>query len=97
MLGGMDLLMTKAPWTDDEVAALNGYQVVGVMHPFTCGRDGHAATPENPTGGSPDLVATNAGWVCPDPACEYTQNWAHEFMLTKEARTPWFDCLGPHR
>ncbi|WP_138964233.1 hypothetical protein [Streptomyces sp. YIM 121038] len=26
------------------------------------------------------LDATHSGWICPDPACEYTQDWAHAFM-----------------
>jgi hypothetical protein len=26
------------------------------------------------------LVATPRGWICRD--CEYTQNWAHDFMLS---------------
>lgn len=25
------------------------------------------------------LIATEKGWVC--PVCDYTQNWAHDFMV----------------
>ena len=57
-----------APFTPEQVAALNEYQEGGYMHPFTCGTDKCRET----------LVATEAGWVC--PACDYTQNWAHSFM-----------------
>ena len=61
--------MIKSPFTPEQVKKLNEYQEGGWMHPFTCGgcsnRDG--------------LIATEAGWICPD--CDYTQDWAHEFML----------------
>ena len=59
--------MLKAPFSDSEVNLLNKFQQSGCFHPFTC---------ENGCG---DLVATNEGWVC--SSCDYTQNWAHEFML----------------
>lgn len=63
----------KVPWTAEQVDALNQYQRAGFMHPFTCpGHDG---------GGDTDLVATRAGWICCH--CDYRQDWAHEFMLTK--------------
>lgn len=43
------------------------------MHPFTCPalnhHEGHPST----------LIATQDGWVC--PSCDYTQVWAHDFML----------------
>ena len=66
--------MIKAPWTDEQVKNLNDYQGAGVFHPFTCGG----------TNCREDLVATPTGWVC--PKCDYTQNWAHDFMLTGEWR-----------
>lgn len=56
------------PWTDDQVRALNAYQRRGDRHPFTCGGEYCGA----------NLVATRDGWKCPD--CNYTQNWAHDFM-----------------
>lgn len=58
-----------APFTADQVASLNAYQVAGVCHPFTCGNDsGHHV-----------LVAFfDEGWRCLD--CDYTQNWAHAWM-----------------
>jgi hypothetical protein len=72
-----------APWTLQQVDALNGYQRAGRFHPFTCGGDrgdyNHVLYSvqhgESETG---LLVATTQGWIC--PACSYTQNWAHEFM-----------------
>lgn len=60
----------KAPWTEEQVAFLNEYQQVGFMHPFTCGNEGCRN----------DLVATKNGWICSDPDCNYTQDWAHDFM-----------------
>lgn len=70
---------STAPWTPEEVEALNAYQEGGWFHPFTCGRCRDA----DPRWPSPDehlLVATEAGWIC--PTCDYTQDWAHEFMFT---------------
>jgi len=48
------------------------------MHPFTCGnRDDH---PEI-AGDKGVLVPTTRGWIC--PICDYTQDWAHDFMMRK--------------
>lgn len=58
----------RAPFTDDQVAALNAFQDSGVFHPFTCG---NCRT---------DLIATKDGWKCPDHDCDYKQDWAHAFM-----------------
>ena len=63
-----------APWTAEQVQALNDYQQRGKMHPFTCGA-------EHATGVSPVLDATASGWICPDPECTYTQTWAWSHML----------------
>lgn len=60
-----------APFTVTQVENLNAYQRVGLMHPFTCGNAGSQ---------HPPLVATSKGWQCPVVDCDYTQNWAHEFM-----------------
>jgi hypothetical protein len=70
--------MYKAPWTEDEVKSLNDYQVSGVMHPFTCGT--------KDCGGL--LLARQDGWHCPD--CDYTQDWAHEWMTDGSWRQ--FEC-----
>jgi hypothetical protein len=59
-----------APFTHAQVTALNRWQKSSTVHPFTC-PDNHLA--------DRTLVATKAGWVC--PSCDYTQNWAHSFML----------------
>ena len=61
--------MKKAPFTQQEVDSLNNWQKLGYVHPFTCGND----SSHRP------LLATTDGWICQD--CDYTQDWAHEFML----------------
>lgn len=67
-----------APWSPNEVAALNDYQQAGWFHPFTCGiRDEHPSD-------EGILVATENGWVCPVESCDYTQTWAHAFMMMGE-------------
>lgn len=70
--------MSKALWTLEQVDCLNAYQRHGRFHPFTCpnrGEDGHQMR----HGDLGTLIATENGWVCPD--CDYTQDWAHDFML----------------
>lgn len=63
----------RAPFTVRQVAALNDWQASGRFHPFTCGkRDDHQSEGV--------LVATREGWVCEEPGCDYTQDWAHDFM-----------------
>lgn len=71
--------MSKAPWTEEQVACLNAYQAHGRYHPFTCpnrSEEGH----QERHGDLGVLVATTDGWVCPD--CDYTQDWAHDSMVT---------------
>lgn len=69
-----------APWSTDEVASLNEYQLSGAFHPFTCGpcRDTLDVREDDGSWNDRLLVATTAGWVC--PTCDYTQDWAHTFM-----------------
>jgi hypothetical protein len=64
--------MSNAPWTDDEVASLNGYQACGFAHPFT-GRRG-------PNGEETILIATRDGWVEREGG-PVVQTWAHSFMV----------------
>lgn len=72
----------KAPWTFEQVTALNEYQRRGDFHPFTCGnRDDHPMV----AGDKGVLIATTRGWIC--PYCDYTQDWAHEGMLNPPRRT----------
>ena len=60
-----------APWTEQQVAALNAFQRSGVMRPFTC---------EMPHRLHQTLIAEPDGWHCPDEQCDYRQTWAHAFM-----------------
>lgn len=59
----------KAPWTQEQVDALNAYQHLGNFHPYTC--------PYTHDWRSRRLLATVDGWVCVHPHCDYTQDWAH--------------------
>lgn len=77
-----------APWTVEQVNALNRFQQEANMHPFTCGAL-HAS------GQSPVLEATLAGWMCPDLTCDYVQDWAHAFMADPDA-WPKFPFGGRH-
>lgn len=71
-------------FTAEEVVSLNEFQRSGVFHPFTCGtKEKHGR------GDAEELVATLDGWVC--PSCDYTQNWAHEFMKDGS----WKKAAGP--
>jgi hypothetical protein len=82
----------RAPWTPAQVVALNSYQTEGAAHPFTCLNRGNAnhAQPNSP---DDILVATVRGWIC--PFCDYTQAWAHDFMVTSGpiALPPVLMCL----
>lgn len=74
--------MIEAPFTYEQVDALNRWQTRGDVHPFTCPNrtNGvHKARAER-GGDLGALLATPEGWICGD--CDYTQFWAHEFMLT---------------
>lgn len=61
-----------APFSADQVDALNLYQRSGFVHQFMCG---------NSHDGDRDLVATRAGWVCCH--CDYRQSWAHAWMTNE--------------
>jgi len=87
MVGGLNDAMTAAleaariihaPFTSEEVDALNAFQANDYVHPFTC-----------PTNHVPDRrpMATQAGWICPH--CDYKQDWAHGFMLENPLLQTW--------
>jgi len=67
----------RAPWTSEQVDALNAFQERGGMHPFTCGAEAHPVHLV--------LLAHRDGWRCSDPACGYRQDWAHAFMADPQA------------
>jgi hypothetical protein len=76
---GDDSRIIRAPWTDEQVAALNRFQTGGRMHPFTCRHRDQSGHVERPHADLGQLVATRDGWTCPD--CGYTQDWAHRMMV----------------
>lgn len=56
-------------WSEETCKALNRYQNLGIMHPYTCGNDSNHKV----------LVAKEDGWHCPD--CDYRQTTASKFMI----------------
>lgn len=66
---GIDFI--EAPFSSEQVDALNRYQRLGYVHEFTC--------PEHHGGADRTLYATKDGWRCPH--CAYQQDWAHRAML----------------
>lgn len=60
-----------APWTEEQVDALNRYQTEGCMHPFT----GEAG----PGGEERVLIATKEGWT-ETPGGPVVQTWAWRWM-----------------
>jgi hypothetical protein len=67
--------MMTAPWSEEQVAALNKYQKDGRMHPFTCPGEFEQCKAHR------ELIATTNGWVC--QCGKYKQNWAHEWMVMR--------------
>ncbi|WP_028164139.1 hypothetical protein [Bradyrhizobium elkanii] len=67
-------------FTPDEVVNLDFYQRHGNFHPFTCPNrnDGNHRIVGGDLGA---LFPTVRGWIC--PFCDYTQQWAHGFMLKR--------------
>ena len=65
-------VQVEAPWTDDQVASLNGWQKCGWVHPFTGTRGPH--------GEETVLIATRDGWIEKEGG-PVVQTWAHDFMV----------------
>lgn len=78
----------------DQVANLNAYQVAGRFHPFTC-PNRNRKTHRVFNGDLGALVATVRGWIC--PWCDYTQEWAHDFMCEPLLPDPVAEILADHR
>lgn len=69
----------KAPFTPEQVVALTAWQLSGYFHQFTCGdREGHPML----FGDAGVLIPTVRGWIC--QFCDYTQDWAHIFMVERK-------------
>jgi len=61
-----------APWTPEQIAALEEYQSGrsswgNIFHPYTCGNHSHVS-----------LIPTASGWHCSVPECDYAQTWAYD-------------------
>jgi hypothetical protein len=67
-------MSSEAPWTEEQVESLKGFQACEFFHPFTCNDAWCRAV----------LTPTTDGWVCFAPACamygRMQQNWCHEYM-----------------
>jgi hypothetical protein len=72
----MKIEVLRAPWDPAQVQSLNEFQHGGDMHGYTCPR--RSQTPHDP---SSQLLATPDGWVCPETGCQYTQDWAHAYVV----------------
>ena len=71
--------MTRAPFTEEQVAALNAAQANPNLHPYTCGSG--RRTDAAHLDGEGVLVATKTGWVC--PYCDYRQDWCHTLLTDR--------------
>jgi len=87
-----------APFTPEQVEALNKYQKSGAFHPFTCGISSlpvrsYKPNPncEKSNNGEGILIATAEGWIC--PCGNYKQNWAHAFMADEKLHPPTLDDM----
>ena len=65
-------------FTHEQVKHLDEWQRAGVMHPFTCPNRGDGNHFDNGVDLGA-LIPTTRGWIC--QCCDYTQDWAHDFML----------------
>lgn len=70
-------------WTKEQVAKLTEFQRCGWVHAFTCGDRGDHPVIDGDKG---VLVATTRGWIC--QCCDYTQDWAHDFMFNGAPPNP---------
>lgn len=84
----------EAPFTPEQVVALNAYQRSGVFHPFTCGKRHDHPADEIDKG---CLIATIHGWICPvcwDGSLNDLQKWAHSFMAKYLSATEFQKASG---
>jgi hypothetical protein len=79
----------EAPWTSEQVDALNCLQEHGPENPsrpkmrcwWPSHKSGRVLT------GGPLLMATTDGWVCPDPACgSGARRWTWPIDIARGAR-----------
>lgn len=79
-------------FTADQVENLAFNQTQGATHPFTCPNRGDGRH-RNAYGDLGALVATTRGWIC--PFCDYTQDWAHDFMANAKLDKSAFSWASP--
>ncbi len=73
----------RAPFTDEQVIALNRWQGDPSVHPFTCPADGSSGSWKHSD--RRILIATYERWEC--PRCAYVQHWAHAYMASPTEST----------
>ena len=83
----MTTTQIKAPFTPEQVLALNRWQNAGYIHEFTCANRGDGKHGD----GNGVLIATVRGWIC--QFCDYEQDWCHEVMTHPLPRNDIFDDL----
>lgn len=71
----------KAPFTEEQVEALNNYQQESGFHPFTCLHNLHNECGRSNKDEEGVLIASKEGWIC--PCGKWRQDWAHDFMAQK--------------
>lgn len=96
-----DTTTSTAPWTEEQAEALNRWQSSPTTPSFTCERcrdndtraliarfhaEGEPADFKWTPGPEHALVATTDGWKC--ETCDYTQDWAHPFMMQEPPPDP---------
>lgn len=81
-----------APFSEEIVKALNRWQITGHVHPFTCANRDDPVHRERLNKDKGTLVATRHGWICLD--CDYTQDWAHDFMAHDVPPNPLLNASG---
>jgi len=69
----------ESPFTSEQVTSINGFQEFGGWHPFTCG-----GKKDDGSDCRCLLVATEKFLYCPDPSCDYRQNWVFDFMANND-------------
>lgn len=69
----------EAPFSDEQVSAINEYQKNPSLHPLTCcGHNGCERDDRN-------LLAQTNCLVC--PCGQYKQNWVHTFIAVKNPQS----------
>lgn len=77
------MIRVTAPFTPEQVVHLDAWQHGAGFHPFTCpNRADHPIL----HGDKGILTPTVRGWIC--QFCDYTQDWAHDFMCRESLIAP---------